>query len=74
MNKEYKRKPSRIINLDSVSNSEIDIDCVDVEGFFNYEEALRIIDEGISNKEYCIKITFVFTSSEEKRWKRNCNY
>lgn len=71
---EYKKKPSKIINLHSVSNSEIDSDSVDVVGFFDYEEALRILDEGICNKEYCIQIPFVFTSSEDKRWKRNSNY
>lgn len=71
---EYEKNHSKIINLHSFSNSESVFDSVDVEGFFNYEEALRILDEGISNKEYCIQIPFVFTSSEDKRWKRDCNY
>ena len=50
------------------------ISSIDVEGFFNYKEALRIIDEGLSNEEYCIQIPFIFTSSDDSKWKKNYKY
>ena len=74
MNREYDKNPSNIIHLHSISNSDHHIDSVDVTGYFNYQEALRILQEGINNKVYCTEIPFVFTTSENKKWRRDCEY